>query len=310
MDSGNDLLKVIANLESTVKTLRIENKSLTLRVNYLEDLVKKLCEKESIPVNFSSLPPILSPKRSINMRLNKSLNVQMQNISNNSNSKNLPSISQSAYLGQAKDNTINKETNITNNSSSIINNNYKIKPPKDQKEMLTTEKEETWLYFIINTSPKIKTEKILNALNINDPDKTVIEISANDYCNESEFYVRLLEKFETFNEFNQDFQSMELQQVISYFEEIFEVSLMSDTVVIIRDVPSKKNSSYEGNMVIIASFIERIIKIFNNVIQKESEDNEGYGKMNLILETKEEMNIVNVVKNENRFILNIEKLNV
>ena len=169
------------------------------------------------------------------------------------------------------------------------------------------EKEETWLYYILS-SQNLTTEKILSLLNIIDPDKTVLEISANDFVNEYGLYIKLLEKFESFNEFNQDFQSMDTPQVISYFEEIFEVTLMSDTVVIIRNIPSKKNSNYDELIVIIASLIEKIHKIFNNVLQKES-DSEGLGKMKMVLETQEDLNILNVVKNDSRFLLSIEKLN-
>ena len=169
------------------------------------------------------------------------------------------------------------------------------------------EKEETWLYYILS-SQKLSTEKILSLLNIIDPDKTVLEISANDFVNEYSLYIHLLEKFESFNEFNQDFQSMDTPQIISYFEEIFEVTLMSDTVIIIRDIPSKKNNNYDELIVIIASLIEKIHKIFNNVLQKES-DSEGLGKMTMILETQEDINILNIVKNDSRFLLNIEKLN-
>ena len=169
------------------------------------------------------------------------------------------------------------------------------------------EKEEIWLYYILS-SQQLSTEKILSLLNIVDPDKTVLELSTNDFVNEYSLYIHLLEKFESFNEFNQDFQSMDTPQIISYFEEIFEVTLMSDTVIIIRDIPSKKNNNYDELIVIIASLIEKINKIFNNVLQKEN-DTEGLGKMKMVLETEEDMNILNVVKNEKRFLLNIEKLN-
>ena len=168
------------------------------------------------------------------------------------------------------------------------------------------EKEETWLYFILS-SQKLSTEKILSLLNIIDEDKTVIEISANDFVNEYGLYIKLLEKFESFNEFNQDFKSMDTPQVVSFFEEIFEVTLMSDTVIIIRDIPSKKNPDYNELMGVIASLIEKIHKIFNNVLQKET-DTEGLGKMKMVLETQEELNILNIVKNDSRFLMNIEKL--
>ena len=54
MDLNNEIQNKVDNLENQVKTLKLENKSLVHRIIYLEELVKKLCEKESIPVNFNS----------------------------------------------------------------------------------------------------------------------------------------------------------------------------------------------------------------------------------------------------------------
>ncbi len=282
MELNKDLSSKVLALENQVKILKSENKSLVHRIIYLEELVKKLCEKESIPANFNSLPAIQTTKKNINIKLNP--NIPLSNLNNlNYGKKNLPAISQSQVI---------------NNTMSKTMKDFII-----DKE----EKEETWLYYILS-SQNLTTEKILSLLNIIDPDKTVLEISANDFVNEYGLYIKLLEKFESFNEFNQDFQSMDTPQVISYFEEIFEVTLMSDTVVIIRNIPSKKNSNYDELIVIIASLIEKIHKIFNNVLQKES-DSEGLGKMKMILETQEDLNILNVVRNDSRFLLSIEKLN-
>ena len=281
MELNSDLSGKILALETQVKSLKSENKSLVHRIIYLEELVKKLCEKESIPSNFNNLPAIINPKRNINIKLNT--NLPLNNI--NYQKKNLPSISQSQVIS----NPINMMSKTMRDF--IID-----------KE----EKEETWLYFILS-SQKLSTEKILSLLNIIDEDKTVIEISANDFVNEYGLYIKLLEKFESFNEFNQDFKSMDTPQVVSFFEEIFEVTLMSDTVIIIRDIPSKKNPDYNELMGVIASLIEKIHKIFNNVLQKET-DTEGLGKMKMVLETQEELNILNIVKNDSRFLMNIEKL--
>ena len=278
MESNNDLPTKVTLLENQVKSLKSENKSLVHRIIYLEELVKKLCEKQNIPVNFNSLPAITNTKRNISIKLNTNIPLSTPNYGK----KNLPSIAQSQIISNSmsktmKDFIIDKEEN-----------------------------EETWLYYILS-SQKLSTEKILSLLNIIDEDKTVLEISTNDFVNEYGLYIKLLEKFESFNEFNQDFQSMDTPQIKSYFEEIFEVTLMSDTIIIIRDIPSKKNNNYEELMVVIASLIEKIYKIFNNVLQKEN-DAEGLGKMKMVLEAQEDINILNIVKNDSRFLLNIEKL--
>ena len=168
------------------------------------------------------------------------------------------------------------------------------------------DKEETWIFYILS-SQNLPTKKILSLLNISDPDKTVLEISSNDFVNEYSLYIKLLEKIETFNEYSYDFANMETPQVISYFEEIFEVTLMSDTVIIIRNLPSKKNSNYDELMGIIVGLINRVQKIFDAVAEKEN-DEDGLGKMKMVLETQEDLNILNIVKNDSRFLLNIEKL--
>jgi len=279
MDLNNNLENKILLLENQVKTLKNENKSLVHRIIYLEELVKKLCEKEGLPFNFNNLPAINNGKRNI---FKLSPNIPTNTL--NYGKKNLPAISQSQVLSS--------QIQLTKNMKDFI----------IDKE----EKEETWLYYILS-SQKLSTDEILSLLNINDPDKTVLEISTNNFVNEYSLYIQLLEKFESFNEFNQDFKSMDTSQVISYFEEIFEVTLMSDTIIIIRDIPSKKKSNFDELMGLIASLIEKIHKIFNNVLQKES-DSEGLGKMRMILETQEDLSILNIVKNDSRFLLSIEKL--
>ena len=281
MEFNNDLQNKVENLENQVKTLKLENKSLVHRIIYLEELVKKICEKENIPVNFNSLPALTNAKKYV-IKLNPNTSLTPLNYQK----KNLPSISQSQVI-----------------SNPIISNN------KFQKDLIEKEeKEETWLYYIL-FSQKLSTDKILTLLNITDPDKTVLELSSNDFVNDYSLYVKLLAQFETFNEYNQDFQNMETPQVVNYFEEIFEVTLMSDTVIIIRNIPSKKSQNYEEIMGIIAGLINRVQKIFNKVIEKENNDeDEGTGKMKMVLETQEDISILNIVKNESRFLMNIEKL--
>ena len=282
MDLNNEIQNKVDNLENQVKTLKLENKSLVHRIIYLEELVKKLCEKESIPVNFNSLPSItISKKTPIKLNLNPNIILNPINYSK----KNLPSISQSQVI-----------------SNPIISSNKLIK-----NITIKDEKEETWIFYILS-SQKNTTEKILSFLNITDPNKTILEISANDFVNEYSLYIKLLEKIETFNEYSYDFQSMETPQIINYFEEIFEVTLMSDTIIIIRDLPSKKSSNYEELIGIIIGLINRVQKIFNSVQEKDNDEEGGMGKMKMVLETQEDLNILNVVKNDSRFLLNIEKL--
>ena len=277
MEENIDLSNKVISLENQVKNLKSENKSLVHRIIYLEELVKKLCEKQNMPINFNSLPAITNAKKNVNIKLNINNPLNIINYSK----KNLPAISQSQIIN----NQINK---------TMRDFNFK------------KEEEETWLYYILS-SQNFSTEKILSLLNIIDDDKTVLEISSKDFVNEYGLYIKLLEKFESFNEFNQDFQSMDIHQIIIYFEEIFEVTLMSDTVIIIRDIPSNKNNNFEEFMTLISSLIERIHKIFNNVSQKENNP-EDLGKMKMVLESQEDINILNIGENISRFLPDIEKL--
>ena len=274
MELNIDLQNKVNNLENQVKTLKLENKSLVHRILYLEELVKKLCEKESISVNFNSLPSITPPKKSMIKLINP--NIQINSI--NYQKKNLPSISQSQVI-------LNPISTMSKFSKNTLN-----------KE----EKEDTWIYYILS-SQNLTTKKIISLLNISDPNKTILEISANDFVNEYSLYIKLLEKIETFNEYSYDFANMETPQIINYFEEIFEVTLMSDSIIIIRNLPSKKSSNYDELMEIIIGLINRVKKIFDNTVEKDSEE-EGIGKMRLVLETKEDLNILNIVKNDSRFL--------
>ena len=280
MELNIDLQNKVNILENQVKTLKLENKSLVHRILYLEELVKKLCEKESISFNFNSLPSITPPKKSTIKLINP--NIQINSI--NYQKKNLPSISQSQVI-------LNPISTMNKLSKNILN-----------KE----EKEETWIYYILS-SQNLSTKKIISLLNISDPDKTILEISSNDFVNEYSLYIKLLEKIETFNEYSYDFANMETSQIINYFEEIFEVTLMSDSIIIIRNLPSKKSSNYDELMEIIVGLINRVKKIFDTAVEKDNEE-EGIGKMRIVLETKEDLNILNIVKNDSRFLLNIEKL--
>ena len=280
MELNIDLQNKVNILENQVKTLKLENKSLVHRILYLEELVKKLCEKESISFNFNSLPSITPPKKSTIKLINP--NIQINSI--NYQKKNLPSISQSQVI-------LNPISTMNKLSKNILN-----------KE----EKEETWIYYILS-SQNLSTKKIISLLNISDPDKTILEISSNDFVNEYSLYIKLLEKIETFSEYSYDFANMETSQIINYFEEIFEVTLMSDSIIIIRNLPSKKSSNYDELMEIIVGLINRVKKIFDTVVEKDNEE-EGIGKLRIVLETKEDLNILNIVKNDARFLLNIEKL--
>ena len=107
-----------------------------------EDL-KKICDKESIPVNFNSLPSITPPKKSI-IKLNANIQIN----STNYQKKNLPSISQSQVIS-------NPISTMNKFSKNILN--------KDDKE-------ETWIFYILSSqnlpTKKMKKKKIIKKMKI------------------------------------------------------------------------------------------------------------------------------------------------
>ena len=113
MELNIDLQNKVNILENQVKTLKLENKSLVHRILYLEELVKKLCEKESISFNFNSLPSITPPKKSTIKLINPNIQINSINYQKNKG-KNLIF-------------TFNKKKDKSKNNKKITNNNTQDK---------------------------------------------------------------------------------------------------------------------------------------------------------------------------------------
>ena len=81
---------------------------------------------------------------------------------------------------------------------------------------------------------------------------------------------------------------------------------MGDTVFVLRGIPSSKNKkNYERVVDSIGTLAGVMFKNFS----KQIANGENVGRMALILEVEEEMNIINIVKNDSRVLLSVEKLN-
>lgn len=177
-------------------------------------------------------------------------------------------------------------------------------PANFKNEFKSSLSEETWLYSI-PFDKKISNDTIKKKLKIEDlEDLTFIEIKA-DWSNEAEMISGLLKHFENFTEFSKDFQSMNLNNLIGVFQQILEIALMSDLIIVIRNIPSNKDKKKHE---IIISSIAKVAGIMYNCFEKVSGSNDTFGKMALVLESHEDLNVVNITNNDSRILLSVEKL--
>lgn len=194
---------------------------------------------------------------------------------------------------------------------SKVCNKLDLKMPQIQESKISSQInknlntiEETWLYYI-PTKLNLTKEKIIFSLKFSEADLTYIDIKAN-WKTESEMLVSILENFSSFSEFSSDFKEFPLQQLIECFEEIFEVAILSDIILVIRSIPSTKNKKIYDKLI---DYIGSLAGVMFKTFSKQISNSEKIGRMALILEVEEEMNIINIVKNDSRVLLSVEKLN-
>lgn len=194
---------------------------------------------------------------------------------------------------------------------SKVCNKLELKMPQIQESKISSQInknlntiEETWLYYI-PTKLNLTKEKIIFSLKFSEADLTYIDIKAN-WKTESEMFVSILENFSSFSEFSRDFKEFPLQQLIECFEEIFEVAILSDIILVIRSIPSTKNKKIYDKLI---DYIGSLAGVMFKTFSKQISNSERIGRMALILEVEEEMNIINIVKNDSRVLLSVEKLN-
>ena len=194
---------------------------------------------------------------------------------------------------------------------SKVCNKLELKMPQIQESKISSQInknlntiEETWLYYI-PTKLNLTKEKIIFSLKFSEADLTYIDIKAN-WKTESEMFVSILENFSSFSEFSRDFKEFPLQQLIECFEEIFEVAILSDIILVIRSIPSTKNKKIYDKLI---DYIGSLAGVMFKTFSKQISNSEKIGRMALILEVEEEMNIINIVKNDSRVLLSVEKLN-
>jgi hypothetical protein len=167
--------------------------------------------------------------------------------------------------------------------------------------------EESWLYWIKNGKSKNDLLKLLK-IEDNDKEKKTFfeEMDSNEYClDEKKMLTEILKNIQNFKTFSDDWKTMDLEQLNIYLGNIFNSLMINNTVFILRKIPGKNHKNYEKILSNIAT-LAGIMYYSWEEINSLNEDHSG--KMALILESDEELQILNVHKKNSRLILSIEPL--
>jgi hypothetical protein len=188
-----------------------------------------------------------------------------------------------------------EQLKITDNTKNDLTN------IKNKQSLLTDEEiEETWLYY---TKKGLTKEKIINKLNFNQ-EAVVTELKAENWDDEKKVLIDLLNSFPKYAEFSEDWSSMSVKQLKNYLQTILSSTLVGDFCIVLRNLPSKNQNNYDS----VLSHVATLAEIMYSTWEELEVNNELMGKMALVLESDEELQILNIVKNNTRLILFVEAL--
>jgi hypothetical protein len=185
--------------------------------------------------------------------------------------------------------------NIPTNFSKII------LEEKVRTEAKSEEIEETWLFWI---KSGISLEKINQKLNFTKDNSFTVEVNVDDWNEEKNFYISLLSKFTKFKEFSDDWSNMNDKHLKHYLQSILSSTMVNDTAIILRNLPTKKMKRYDE----IVSNIAMLAGLLFNTWEELETAHEMIGRMALVLESEEKLEILNIVKDDARLILLVEPL--
>lgn len=166
-------------------------------------------------------------------------------------------------------------------------------------EIKREEIEETWLYWVI---PGVNMEEIIHKLNFSIKETFSLDVEVDQWVDEHQVYQTLLSKFPNFQD--EDLPRMNNQDLKHYMQSILSSTFVNDTVIVLRKLPVKKNKNYEAimsNVAMLAGFM------FNTWEELETTQ-EIIGRMGLILESEEKLEILNIIKDDSRLILLVDPL--
>ena len=165
--------------------------------------------------------------------------------------------------------------------------------------------EQQWLYHI-TPSQKYTKDKVLTLLNLNESTHiSYIEIHAT-WTNESEMYMNILQHFEQFKEFTHSFKEMKPKHMNKLFTEIFQIVLLCDVVIVIKSIPSLQHNKQQHDNII--NNISTLAGTMYTCYTKGRLNHEQLGTMAMILESEDDLTVLNVFTSNQELIINIKPL--
>jgi hypothetical protein len=159
------------------------------------------------------------------------------------------------------------------------------------------ENEETWLYYI---KKGISTNEIKSKLGLTQ-NALIIEL-CSPWVDEETLMKQLLKLFPKFAEFTDC--GMDKKQLKTFLQTVISTNLINDLCIILRNIPKKVENVYD-NMI---SGIATLAEVMNKSWTELEANDELFGKMALVMESEEEIQIIQITKDNTRLLLFVELL--
>jgi hypothetical protein len=189
-----------------------------------------------------------------------------------------------------------KKENYEKNFQNVgnVSNVGNLESPLNSDE----ENEETWLYYI---KKGISTKEIKCKLGLTE-NVLIIELST-PWSDEESLMKQLLKLFPKFAEFSENL-GMDKKELKNFLQSVISTNLINDLCIILRNIPKKSENNYDNIISGIATLAEVMSKSWTEL---EAND-ELFGKMALVMESEEEIQILQITKDNTRLLLFVELL--
>lgn len=181
-----------------------------------------------------------------------------------------------------------------------LNSNFATTQEDDIFDEKKDEIEETWLYWV---KTGLTIEEIIQKLNFSHSAFS-IDVQVHGWSEEKQVYHTILSNILKSEEFSDDWSGMNNKELQHHLKSILSANFRNDTVVVLRNLPERKNKNYDAIMSNLAMFVGFMF----NAWEELEITQESIGRMGLILESEEKLEILNVINDDARLILMVEPL--
>lgn len=184
----------------------------------------------------------------------------------------------------------------------IKSKDYKLKNEEERLSLI----EDPWLFYVNNLSAE--KELIINNLNskyyfnLKQENTNLIPLNVKTWQNKKSMLIDVLNQFPNFKEFSEEWLDMDIKQLIYYLSQI--IKTLNNSLFLIKNLGSKKEIDYFKYTELIVNLIE----IFNKQIKLNYETEDSSSYILIIIESEEDLNILNVNDGNSRYIISLEKL--